>query len=206
MMTLIKRDTRLLAGAITAIMLLASAGSAQARPADDAVVSPTPGVAPASTPVAMFASLRQAPSRSIPEAVGRAIAFMPSSPGGLVIDPSQVHRADVAGRSFYIASTADGLCVFNAEGSSGCSKDLAAIARFGLGLQEVPPIPGRVDPVHPENNAAPSGPTTVYGVAPDGVGSVAATMTNGVEVDAVVKGNAFVMVTDHPVIGLRLRP
>jgi hypothetical protein len=194
-----------LAPAVATVALMLTSGPAQARQPDDATVSSAPTAAVLDTPTAMFASLRQRPSGSVPAAVGRAIAFMPSSPGGFAIDPSQVRRTDVSGQAIYVAPMAGGLCVFIADGSSACSEDLDSIAKDGLGLQDVPPIRGPINPMDPASIAAPSGPTTLYGIAPDGVDSVAATTTSGAKADATVHDNAFIVVTDHPIVNLELR-
>lgn len=156
-------------------------------------------------PAEVFGTLRRSPARSIPGDMSRAIALMPSLHAKIAVDPSEVRRSDVASHTMYLAPIEDGLCIFIADGSSVCSQHLEAIAKSGLALELVPPIPGRIDPVNPPEQPA-VGPVTVYGVAPDGIASVEATTATGEIVTSPVADNAFVIVTDRPVVDIKMRP
>jgi hypothetical protein len=189
--------TLLAAAGITALSL--TGAPASARLPDDAGMRVDAG------PASLFATLKEAPDRSIPAAVGREITFMPTSPAGFAIDPSQVHGRSVAGRDLYVAPMTDGLCVFIMDGSSVCSRDLDQIAKNGLWLAVVPPVPGRIDPANPPTDLVGPGVTTISGVAPDGVQAVVATTVTGGHLTSSVEDNAFVVVADPPVVSISLR-
>jgi hypothetical protein len=192
------RAVTLLAATGVAVLTL-TAASAFARLPDDADMRVDAG------PAALFATLKEVPDRSIPAAVGREITFMPTSPAGFAIDPSQVHARSVAGHDLYVAPMTDGLCVFIKDGSSVCSRDLDQIGENGLWLAVVPPVPGRIDPANPPTGLVGSGVTTIYGVVPDGVHAVVVTTATGGHVTSSVEDNAFVVVTDRPVVGVALQ-
>jgi hypothetical protein len=149
----------------------------------------------------LFGALRQPAAAAIPAAV-RA-QFVSGAPGIATVgaDVAQARSVSAGGRSFYVVPGSKGICLVLEDGVSACSDDLAAVARNGLSVAEIPPASGPVkgmdDPVGP-------GTVITYGLVPDGTTGVAAAVKGGDAPKAEMTGNAYVIETDAPLVSATL--
>ncbi|MCW2985263.1 MAG: hypothetical protein JWR63_2833 [Conexibacter sp.] len=150
-----------------------------------------------------FGDLRKPAAASVSSAVREQIATGPDVVRAYGLDLAQVRSVGAGGRSFYLAPARNGLCLFLEDGTSVCNGHLGDVTRYGISVAVVPPGSGPAGP----NMKSPIGPgdITTFGVVPDGVTQVVGSTTSGKDVDATINGNAYVLVTDAPVLKTTFR-